>query len=137
MGGTKIRTVNGGAGRNLFGRVANLMAEAGKPVFHLRFALNSPAALNQHQVLKLAHLYSFDLMDNHNLSFKRRQKMAILTGCLFLYSSIFILLARLRDWHNFDSSHLATSCLEYLTPCGRSNASGVEKFEIQLAALHP
>jgi len=39
----------------VFVRVAKLMVEAGKPVFHHWFAVNSPVAVNQQQVLKLAH----------------------------------------------------------------------------------
>jgi hypothetical protein len=36
----------------VFIRVVKLMVEAGKPVFHHWFAVNSPTAVNQQQVLK-------------------------------------------------------------------------------------
>jgi hypothetical protein len=41
----------------VFIRVAKLMADDGKSVFHLWIAVNSPSAVNQQQVLKLARNY--------------------------------------------------------------------------------
>jgi len=40
----------------VFIRVAKLMVDDGEPVFHHWFAVNSPAAVNQQQVMKMAQL---------------------------------------------------------------------------------
>jgi hypothetical protein len=55
MGGPETRTATRRNRRSVFIRVARLRADDGKPAFHHWFAVNSPAAVNQQQVLKLAH----------------------------------------------------------------------------------
>ncbi|HUZ07557.1 MAG TPA: hypothetical protein VMV89_08720, partial [Candidatus Paceibacterota bacterium] len=45
--------------RSVFIRVAKLMVDDGEPVFHHWFAVNSPAAVNQQQVMKMARLETY------------------------------------------------------------------------------
>ena len=52
MGGPETCTATWCDGRSVFVRIVKLVVEAGKPVVHHWFAVNSPTAVNQQQVLK-------------------------------------------------------------------------------------
>lgn len=57
-GGPETRTANRLAGRSVFARVATPVVEDRKRVFHHAFPPNSPASLNQRQVLKWAAMFA-------------------------------------------------------------------------------
>jgi hypothetical protein len=55
MDGSEIRSEIRCGGRSVVSRAAKRPVGDGKPVFHHRIATFPPTAINQRQVLKLAH----------------------------------------------------------------------------------